>query len=44
MVEDNVNETGKKEKKTYASVSFRSYLFNAMQLRLSVYYKEFRTS
>ena len=29
MVEDYVNETGKKERKTYAPVSFESHLFNA---------------
>ena len=41
MVEDYVNETGKKEKKTYAPVSFGSHLFNATQLKFSIYYKEF---
>ena len=41
MVEDYVNETGKKEKKTCAPVSFGSHLFNATQLKLSIYYKEF---
>ena len=44
MVEDYVNErkhTGKKEKKTYALVSFGSHLFNATQLKFSIYYKEF---
>ena len=38
MVEDCVNETGKKEKKTYAPVSFGSHLFNATQFMFS---KEF---
>ena len=32
MVEDYVNEIGKKEKKTYAPVSFGSHSFNATQL------------
>ena len=41
MAEDYVNETGKKEKKTYAPVSFGSHLFNATQLKFSIYYKEF---
>ena len=41
MVEDYVNETGKKEKKTYAPVSFGSHLFNATQFKFSIYYKEF---
>ena len=41
MVEDYVNETGKKEKKTYAPVMFGSHLFNATQLKFSIYYKEF---
>ena len=41
MVEDYVNETGKKEKKTYAPVSFGWHLFNATQLKFSIYYKEF---
>ena len=41
VVEDYVNETGKKEKKTYAPVSFGSHLFNATQLKFSIYYKEF---
>ena len=41
MVEDYVNGTGKKEKKTYAYVSFGSHLFNATQLKFSIYYKEF---
>ena len=41
MVEDYVNETGKKEKKTCAPVSFGSHLFNATQLKFSIYYKEF---
>ena len=41
MVEDYVNETGKKEKKKYAPVSFGSHLFNATQLKFSIYYKEF---
>ena len=40
MVEDYVNETGKKEKKTYAPVSFGSHLFNATQLKFSIYHKE----
>ena len=40
MVEDYVNESGKKEK-TYAPVSFGSHLFNATQLKFSIYYKEF---
>ena len=35
MVEDYVNETGKKEKKTYAPVSFGSHLFNAPQFKFS---------
>ena len=41
MVEDYINETGKKEKKTYAPVSFGSHLFNATQIKFSIYYKEF---
>ena len=41
IVEDYVNETEKKEKKTYAPVSFVSHLFNATQLKFSIYYKEF---
>ena len=41
MMEDYVNETGKKEKKTYALVSSGSHLFNATQLNFSIYYKEF---
>ena len=41
MVEDYVNETGKKEKKTYAPVSFGSHLFNATQLKFSIYCEEF---
>ena len=41
MVEDYVNETGKEEKKTYAPGSFGSHLFNATQLKFSIYYKEF---
>ena len=41
MDEDYVNETRKKEKKTYAHVSFGSHLFNATQLKISIYYKEF---
>ena len=41
IVEDYVNEIGKKEKKTYAPVSFGSHLFNATQLKFSIYYKEF---
>ena len=39
MVEDYVNETGKKEKKTYAPVAFGSHLVNATQLKFSIYYK-----
>ena len=39
MVEDYVNKTGKKEK-TYAPVSFGSHMFNATQLKFSIY-KEF---
>ena len=39
MVEDYVNETGKKRK--HAPVSFGSHLFNATQLKFSIYYKEF---
>ena len=41
MVEYYVNESGKKEKKTYAPVSFGLHLFNATQLKFSVFYKEF---
>ena len=40
MVEDYVSEKGKKERKTYAPVSFGSHLFNATQLKFSIYYKE----
>ena len=41
MVEEYVNETGRKEKKTYTPVSFGSHLFIATQLKFSIYYKVF---
>ena len=41
MVEDYVNETGEKKKKTYAPVSFGTHLFNATQLKFSIYYLHF---
>ena len=41
MAEDYVNESGKKEKKANAPVSFGSHLFNATQLKFSIYYKDF---
>ena len=41
MVVDYVNETEKKEEKTYAPVSFGSHLFNTTQLKFSIYNKKF---
>ena len=41
MVEDFVKTENKREKKTYALVSFGLRLFNTAQLKFSIYYKEF---
>ena len=41
MVEDYLKENNSTELKTYAPVSFGSRLFNAAQLKFSIYYKEF---
>ena len=40
MIEDYI-KTQNKQKKSYAPVAFGSRLFNASQLKFSVYYKEF---
>ena len=37
MVEDYVNESGRKEMQTYAPISFGSHLFNATQGKFSIY-------